>query len=300
MIHQCFLLLLLVSVSFAAHLSFSTEEFVRTPGGMLPSSCVYEVPSGTQIIHNENKGAEFHHPDGTVRKVGPCEVPLLDQALPPSGWQVYTYWVGPKNINSFTGYWNVPAAPDMQGQILYLFTGLQNNCGGYGLCPDNLTGLISDTTNILQPVLQYGSTPAGGGNFWGIASWYVASFGTAHTTVSQVAPGDMLYGSMIKTEQPNTWVVYFNDTTNSTVTPTTLTVKNALTATEPDAYVTLETYDIASCGQYPTNAVTKFTQMVIEVGNGVPKNPQWDINTYSSACNEKVVVVNSGEVDIYW
>jgi len=297
--------LLLSSLSFSVALLPPPEKFVAVPGGMMPARCVYEVPSGTHIIHNENhQGVEFHHPDGTVRQVGPCEIPLplpeVPAPTPPDGWQVYTYWVGPNDITSFTGFWNVPNTPaKTEGQILYLFTGLQNNCGGYGLCPDNTTGRLSATTNILQPVLQFGITPAGGGSFWGIASWYVADFGTAHTTVSKVAPGDMLFGLMNKTAAPNTWTIYFNDTTNPNVEPTVLNVSNALTTSEPDAYVTLEVYQVSTCSQYPTQGV-KFTKMVIEKDDGKPVIPKWDTNTYSSACSEKVTIVSPSEVDIAW
>lgn len=237
-----------------------------------------------------------------MREVGKCKVPLRSEAapLPPSGWQVYTYWVGPKNITSFVGFWNVPDNPPLpSGQLLYLFTGLQNNCGGYGACPDNATQTLSATTNILQPVLQYGSSPAGGGDFWGIASWYVADFGTAHTDVSEVAPNDRLYGSMIKTSAPNGWQVYFNDTTNSTVPSTLLSVSNALTSFEPDAYVTLEVYGVTSCRQYPS-APVEFTQMAITAGDNVPVTPKWLVNTYSSACQESVKIVSPSAVTITW
>jgi len=163
----------------------------------------------------------------------------------------------------------------------------------------NSSRQLSASTNILQPVLQYGTTPAGGGNYWGIASWYVTDFGASHTTVSQVSPNDILYGSMIKVTEPETWIVYFNDTSNSTVPFVSLKVSNTLTVTEPDAYVTLEVYEVRSCKQYPAGEV-KFTNLAIEQGNAMPVTPKWLINTYSSACGETVNIISPSEVDISW
>ena len=35
-------------------------------------------------------------------------------------------------------YWNVPKAPSTyDDQLLYLFTGLQSSCCGYGICSHN-------------------------------------------------------------------------------------------------------------------------------------------------------------------
>jgi len=311
--------------------SVTSNEFVRTPNGLIPSECAYGVPAGTHIEHlDDNMGAKLHFPDGRIKTVGPCmaKLPPLDlqfevtekksEGEPPAGWQVYTYWIGPSDITSFLGYWNTPDIPsNTNGQLLYLFTGLQNNCGGYGLCPNSSSDspssissrgiirtsddLISAATNILQPVLQYGFSPAGGGEYWGMASWYVANIGTVYTSVSQVAPGDMLFGNMTKVEgTKNMWVIAFSDETNTKVTPTTLTVsKGTLTDTEPDAYVTLEVYTVSECNQYPTNTV-QFTQMSIMESFTTPVTPDWMINTYSNACGEMVDIVNPTQVNIVW
>ena len=59
---------------------------------------------------------------------------------------------------------HTPAPATRSRQTIFLFNGIQNTGANFG---------------ILQPVLQYGSSAAGGGAFWSIASWYVTSGGQA-------------------------------------------------------------------------------------------------------------------------
>ena len=52
---------------------------------------------------------------------------------------------------------------------------------------------------ILQPVLQWGNSPAGGGSFWAITNWFVGSPETGialHGPLVQVNSGDILQGIM--------------------------------------------------------------------------------------------------------
>ena len=59
-------------------------------------------------------------------------------------------------MSRLTTEWTVPPAPATQnGQTIFLFPGIQNS------------------TMIYQPVLQWGPSAAGGGNYWAVASWYV-------------------------------------------------------------------------------------------------------------------------------
>jgi hypothetical protein len=91
------------------------------------------------------------------------EVSALECPALGSGWIAYTYWNNGtgKSITSFKTRWVVPPAPvSNDGQLIYLFNGIQNYGYNYG---------------ILQPVLQWGASPAGGGSYWAVASWYVTS-----------------------------------------------------------------------------------------------------------------------------
>jgi len=304
-----FVFVFVVSAATLFSVSLSNEsEFVVTPNGLIPAECAYQVPDGTHIVELED-GANLLFPDGSSRTIGFCKAKLpqvASAANPPQGWQVYTFWVGPNNLTSFNGSWNVPDIPsDKGGQTLFLFNGLQNNCGGYGVCPKGVIrtkeGLISEQTNIIQPVLQFGGSAAGGGAYWGIASWYVATVGTVYTSVYKVSPNDILLGNMSKIEgSKNKWVISLTDQTDPKVNPAVLTVsKGSLTDYEPDAYVTLEVYSVTNCDQYPKTAV-QFTQLAIAEDYTTPVNIPWQINTYSHACNEQVQIMSSSEVNIDW
>jgi len=65
------------------------------------------------------------------------------------------------NLDLVDGFWTVPSNPSDNGALIYLFNGIE---------PSNFSA-------ILQPVLQYGSNGAFGGNYWVIASWYVGNSG---------------------------------------------------------------------------------------------------------------------------
>src|SRR5205814_6113987 len=69
------------------------------------------------------------------------------------------------------------------------------------VCSSDLTvflfsGLENDAKNeILQPVLQYGHSAAGGGDGWSIGNWWVTPAGiVGQNGVQEVNPGDTVTG----------------------------------------------------------------------------------------------------------
>ena len=104
-----------------------------------------------------------------------------------SNWVAYAYWhysTTATPIAFFGTDWTVPAAPtSWDGQLLYWFNGLQP--GGWN--------------EILQPVLQYGISPAGGGNIFAIASWWLVGLEVYHSGIIEVFPGTELQGHMALT-----------------------------------------------------------------------------------------------------
>jgi hypothetical protein len=97
------------------------------------------------------------------------------------GWVTYAAWEQPssQNIGYIQTSWTVPAAPmTNDNQLLYIFNGLEN----------------STQSDIMQPVLQWGVSPAGGGQFWAIANWYVWSGGAGYSPLISVSSGATLQG----------------------------------------------------------------------------------------------------------
>ena len=166
------------------------DNLVLTPGG-------FRHPS---LVHRVEAGHGLHVADGKTRLMNMATKAIIEipeVALQPgdvpgfgSGWIADAYWRNNTGhpVSSFKTTWRVPPAPATQsGQTIFLFNGID---------PTN----PSDA--ILQPVLQWGGSAAGGGNYWSVASWYVLKSGQAfHTTLVQVNAGDMLVGVMTLTGQ---------------------------------------------------------------------------------------------------
>ena len=160
----------------------------------------------------------------------PAHLPALG-----SGWITYAAYVESSSnvINFMTTTWTVPPAPTKSdAQLIYLFNGLQD----------------SPVTHILQPVLQWGVSPDGGGAKWAVASWFVDSSNNAFKTpLVDVNPGDTLTGVMRMTSNS---AGKFNYTCEfSGIASTKLTVNNTNQLVMP--VETLECYSITECRDYP-------------------------------------------------
>jgi len=69
---------------------------------------------------------------------------------------VYVHQDVGSNVSALLGQWTVPDAPDEGGATLFTFTGLQN----IDWVPPQPQP--TQSFDIIQPVLQYGSSSAGG------------------------------------------------------------------------------------------------------------------------------------------
>ena len=231
---------------------------VNTPGGFRRPSFVHVGRAGQSVV---KRGGVSHLMDmataalseGPASQVAP-KAPA-DQA---GGWSAWATWNNQTgtSISSFATTWSVPTAPARHdGQLVYLFNGLQDPAG----------------SEILQPVLQWGVSGAGGGNFWSIASWHVDGKGQAFCTPAiPVQPGDKLTGVM-------TQVAVFNDGTrnyNCQFQGVAGTSLMALGLTElTAAEETLEAYGVDSADAYPATPFTAMAQIEIQVGgNPAPLN----------------------------
>jgi len=253
------------------------DSYVLTPFGYRHTSCVHGVTSGSTIIENKegfvvNDGAKEY----TIAK---CTAPGTYGALP-SGWAVYEMYQTTQGVTGYNGTWVTPGAPkDQQLQTLFTFTGLQNAF---------LTG-PTDSISIIQPVLQWGPSAAGGGKYWSIASWYVGNQGTVvYSTIQQVANGAQIFGYM-NLNANSTWTI----TTATSSIQTTINVTPG--ASELYAFVTLEVYSVSKCGDYPTGTIP-YTNLVVDV-NGQVSTPSWS-PTVTPGCGENVATSNPSTVTI--
>jgi len=281
--------LLLVSLSLIVSLAQckTPAGYVQTPSGFRHRSCVHGVESGATVSKGKNGELVVKHVNGSGYIIPACFYPPLTRKvlsalkktpnrLGDTGWIEYGSFDG-TNFNSFNGYWPVPNAPSTSdGQIVYIFTGLENQAGD----------------EIIQPVLQWGATPAGGGDYWALSSWWVTSFGQAlWSTLVNATDGDTIYGTMLMGAQ-GSWTIVSNVQGGAS---TTLNVNNI----DPQqmATVTLECYSISTCTDYPSSKSTTFTGLTIsDGGNTVPAT--WTANVEYTNCNENVTPVSSSVVII--
>ncbi|KAJ7458629.1 hypothetical protein FB451DRAFT_1406383 [Mycena latifolia] len=179
-----------LSVSFAALLLLVPQALAApfaamalTPGGYRFSASIHEVPLDGHIAH---VGSHIHVINATGQVVQvTSSAPRVPTPVPEeaSGWISYASWLNsdPSPISSFTASWIVPPVPTAQhGQTIFLFNSIEPATGDA----------------ILQPVLQYGPSAAGGGDFWAVATWYLFGDQTFFTQPVAVQVGQPLTGNI--------------------------------------------------------------------------------------------------------
>jgi hypothetical protein len=275
----------------------SHDGEVLTPAGWISKSKTDHIGKGFHLSAEGNRLRKINDATGKVEAdYGVIESRAANQPfLPPtvasakgvvplgSGWITYTYWSNPSAtaINYFNTNWVVPPAPSTSsGQTIFLFNGLQNS------------------DHILQPVLQWGASAAGGGNYWAIANWYVGS-NAVYSSLIPVSPGTSLQGLMTLTGGSGT---RYNYTSAFIGYPSiNLNVTNI-----PKLYwaaESLEAYGVTRCSDYPNTAKTRLTAIDLRVG-GVQAPLSWTAVNSVTDCGQHSTVVTPGTpngiVDIYY
>jgi hypothetical protein len=258
------------------------QSLVLTPGGFRHPSLVHYVERDHEVHHSttSKRIRNIHTNEFHILKeemVLPGEVPAFG-----SGWICYASWMNDTGspISVFKTTWEVPPEPTTRGQqTIFLFNGIDP---------------MNTSTGILQPVLQWGPSAAGGGQFWSISSWYVSGDGHAyHTDLIQVNVGDRLVGLMtfVGGQDGNfNYVCEFDG-----ITGTRLPVQNV-----PELMwcnETLEAYNISQCSDYPATSKTTFSDISIHTKAGLAP-VTWSNETNVSECGQAAVVNPGGTVDL--
>jgi hypothetical protein len=262
---------------------------VLTPGGYRHPALVHRISPGHALdaaradrlaLTDLASNARVELPELMVR---PGDVPGFG-----TGWIAYASWTNNTGspITALRTTWRVPNAPSTQsGQTIFLFNGIDP---------------VNPSAAILQPVLQWGVSAAGGGPYWSVASWYVTNTGQAfHTTLIPVNAGDTLVGEMTLTGQAGGKFSYASAFQG--MAGTNLPVQNV------DELVwcnqTLEAYAITQCSDYPASPMTAFSQIAVQTSAGAP-TVNWTPDERVTDCGQHVVVVSNsataGEVDIFY
>jgi hypothetical protein len=140
------------------------------------------------------------------------------------------------------GEWTVPPAPTAaNGQLIYMFNSL----------------MPADYSRIIQPVLQWGVSPAGGGDYWSVASWDVIDAHTGfHSSLLRVEPGDRIvgdaYAENCSADGDCIWTIIVQSPSGESVLRTEAGAKIFGTA-QPGV---LEAYNVKSCQELPPAPLT--------------------------------------------
>ncbi|KAJ7114592.1 hypothetical protein C8R43DRAFT_1113160 [Mycena crocata] len=233
---------------------------VLVPGGYRTNTNIHEIPAGGRLAR---VGSEIHilAANGTVVHKATSGAPRKSQPIPArefrSGWITYAFWLNPDSspVTSFTTTWDVPAIPATDhGQTVFLFNAMQP----------------VGSSEILQPVLQYGPSAAGGGAFWSVATWHIDSVNTFFTPLIRSDPGTALDAVITLTSQEGSSFGYNSQFTN--VAGTSLDVGNL---TELNwASETLEAYGITTKSDYPAGS-TVLHDINMKLENSAPANVAW-------------------------
>ena len=259
-----------------------------TPFGYRDRANVHRVPDGYELISMPDTHIRMHNP--TTGDYIDFPKPVITQQqtapLPDNGWVSYASWYNfGSPIAYFVTDWNVPPPPsNYDGQTLFLFNSIEPASG----------------RAILQPVLQYGLSRAGGGEWWGIASWYVVGNQAYYTGLYYVPSGTVLAGQIRLLGRQTHGYSYSADFYGYSGTTMKVTrIPKLVWATE-----TLEVYGVDQCGDFPNTSFTQMSAIQMFLQNGSVPSMSWTINDANTDCGVQTTVVvdgaNQGAVNIYF
>ncbi|WP_259068420.1 hypothetical protein HDF24_09345 [Mucilaginibacter sp. X4EP1] len=221
-------------------------------------------------------------------------------------WITWAQWTntGSQPINYFSTTWSVPTAPTSNdGQTLFIFNGLETTSG----------------SDILQPVLQWGTSAAGGGSYWAIANWFVASgFYAVQMPLITVSAHTSLQGIMTYTGQQAGSGSYdytssFSGYSNALtlVDGGSVDISSGTTPYVPLQTTTVETLEAYSSSggtpvspsDYPPDFDVAMTNIQGQTASGNVSFSWLAQNNVTGFGQQAVVVSNSspgGEVDLYF
>jgi hypothetical protein len=279
-------------------------DWVQIPGELIRPDCVHDVPNGASIdlANSEHQGDDVILDGQVIAHYEACpEDPIDTRTLGSqnqrdpgptgNGWVEASQWLvslkSGDNLDVIEGFWIVPSPPKTNGATIFLFNGVEPANG----------------SNIMQPVLQYGGSKAGGGNYWAIASWLVGN-NAYFSPLESVNPGDLLFGFTEQTGNSGGKLHYLVKASDiATGAYSSLGVSSTGIQWNWAFAGVLEAYNVTSCSEYPTSGSTQFFNS--EVAHGYPsfdyysslgfQGHQWDyFGNGGPQCNFKVSLVDGG------
>jgi hypothetical protein len=240
---------------------------VRVPGGrLMDSACVHQVPNGASIDGQGNVSVNGN----IIAHYDPCTAAQMNiqpagDVEPPG---IYHAWIentdttavelnGLAQFNYLNASWKVPQSPsEYSSQLLYFFPSFQD---------------LTESQEIIQPVLQFGPNGSWGGNYWTIACWYLSPTNTYTSPALTVYPGDSLYGTL-GVYTPGNWNAELDDGTLSHATAITTNVYEKFQTAESGV---LEVWNVSDCSQFPPDGSIVFDDVEISQAGPSYNSVNW-------------------------
>jgi hypothetical protein len=172
----------------------------------------------------------------------------------------------------------VPADPAVKGsQSDFFFSSLEPSSGA----------------SILQPVLQWGTSAAGGGQGYFIASWYVAKNHQPYVNAATpVGNGDVIYGQLEGNSCASNgsschWTVVATDLTTGSVPVQRIDVTAGDIFNQVQGGV-FESYGATSCAMFPASHTAAFSSIQVWGPTFNPLTPSWRVQTGDQECSMNV------------
>jgi hypothetical protein len=296
-------MILLLALLAAAAMAAVPAGHKSTPWGFIREECHHSVPSGSVLEPSKAGGFDVLVDGARVAHLPKCPFPREEmfhrrerrRQFPSDydGWLAYTQWKyagQSQSIDKFIGSFTVPDMPASTPDVLYVFTGLQD---------DDFVPIVDPSEpnfDIIQPVLQY---PADSGIGWSAKSWFVTlDIGAVASNEISFAVNSTVFGNMTRTGPTSYFIDSVNPATNK---HTHITVNHARLSTQAWAFTTIECYGCtdsfggSGCSYLPTQP-TQFTHMLLESG-GKPIKPQWKaLVSPNPICNTKANILGPAKV----
>lgn len=257
--------------------------WAQVPGALVRPDCVHQVPSGAKVGASADgrtgedvtlNGQLIAHYD-SCPEASISTRHLVQEPGTGNGWVEAAQWdtglKSPDNIDYLYGYWTVPAVPETNGALVYLFNGVEPSGGGW----------------IMQPVLQYGDNGSFGGDYWVLASWIVHS-NTDYFVSSPIGvnTGDTILGSLWETSVSGGTLGYDIAATDRTSNQSSILSITASGYQWIWAYAgVLEAYNVTSCSEFPRGSSGSDKFYKTHVYHGYPKLDFLTPNFYSAEYN---------------
>eukprot|EP00455_Lapot_gusevi_P047951 TRINITY_DN656_c0_g1_i2.p1 TRINITY_DN656_c0_g1~~TRINITY_DN656_c0_g1_i2.p1 ORF type:complete len:299 (-),score=71.86 TRINITY_DN656_c0_g1_i2:30-926(-) len=268
------------------------EGYKQTSVGLMHSECIHSFPN-LKTVHFTQEGDVAEMLDGSKLFLPPCTQPRLTVEKTPvenqknlkyySSWVAYAGYTHPTEFSFFTSTWTVPPSPPSPFFLttVFFFNGIQQQ--------------LHNTTAIYQPVLQYGFSGCGGGEYWTLTAFVVSDSGRAYCgQMLNVNENDVVRGNMTK-QTDGSWL------TQAEVLNRSSPVSH-ISATSPlpmrFACLTMEAIRLYSCGEYPGNNAMTFTNNHLFVGDQELTPPAWQRYIIHNECGQSVAIGSGSTPDV--